>query len=70
MRLLALRLEHSLKALMMAAVTQPDGTGEPILRALVDVVNELRKLGVEVDPEHYVQGLHFSTRMKREVMPN
>ena len=60
------RCEHSIKALMMAAFTQPDGTGEPILQALVEVVSQLRKLGVEVDPEHYVQALHFSVQMSKD----
>jgi hypothetical protein len=39
---------------------------EAILRALVDVVNELRKLDVEVDPEHYVRVLHFSARIRTQ----
>jgi hypothetical protein len=62
LQLVPQRCEHSLKALMMAAVTQPNRSGEPILRGLVDVVNQLRKLGVEVDSENYVRSMHlFST---------
>jgi hypothetical protein len=61
--------EPSLYALMLKGLTLPDGTGEPILRCLEDLINEIRKFDVSIDAENLIRGLHVAAKKKAENNP-
>jgi hypothetical protein len=58
--------EPSLYALMLKGLALPDGSGEPILRCLGELVNEIRKFDVSVDADNFIKLMHFAAKRRAE----
>lgn len=58
--------EPSLHALMLMALALPVTNGEPILRCLEELSNELRKLDVRIDSENLIKMFHAASRIGAE----